>query len=70
MSVQPKTYLTPVEYLAHERIADLKSEYLNGEAFIMAGASPSHVLIVTNVISELRSQLKKDLAQSTRPICV
>ena len=56
---QRKTELTPEAYLAIERQAAYKSEYFNGEMFAMAGASPHHVLIVTNVASELRWQLKK-----------
>ena len=59
MSLQPKTYLTPEEYLALERKAEYKSEYLAGEMFAMSGASPRHVLIVTNVVAELRGQLKQ-----------
>ena len=31
MSSQPTTYLTPEEYLAIERKAQSKSEYINGE---------------------------------------
>ncbi|HXG67483.1 MAG TPA: Uma2 family endonuclease [Blastocatellia bacterium] len=58
MSSQPKTYFTPEEYLELERKAAHKSEYLNGEIFARGGASPRHVLIVTNVVSELRAQLK------------
>ena len=58
MSLQPKSYLTPEEYLELERSADYKSEYFNGQIFAMGGASPNHVLIVTNVVSEFRSQLK------------
>ena len=56
---QRKTGVTPEAYLAIERQAECKSEYFNGEMFAMAGASPHHVLIVTNVASELRWQLKK-----------
>jgi len=58
MSLQPKIHLTPEEYLELERKTDYKSEYLNGEIYAMGGASPRHVLIVTNIISELRNQLK------------
>ncbi len=36
-----KTY-TPEEYLALEREATYKSEYYQGEIFMMAGASPNH----------------------------
>ena len=59
MSLQPKTYLTPGEYLAIERKAEFKSEYFNGEMFAMAGASERHVLIVTNLVAELRGQLRR-----------
>src|ERR1044072_9754283 len=58
MASHPKNYFTPEEYLEMERKADCKNEYFNGEIFAMGGASPRHVLIVTNVVSELRTQLK------------
>jgi Uma2 family endonuclease len=59
MSSQPRHRYTPDEYLALERAADVKSEYLDGEIFAMAGASPRHALIVTNVAGELRAQLRQ-----------
>lgn len=59
MSCLSEAYITPEKYLAIERNAGHKSEYFKGEMFAMAGASPNHVLIVTNVASELRMQLKK-----------
>src|SRR5712692_8061687 len=59
MPSQPKTYITPEEYLAIERQAEYKSEYFNGEMFALAGASERHVLIVTNVVAELRGQLRR-----------
>lgn len=58
MSSQLKTYLTPKEYLDVERKAEQKSEYFNGEMFAMSGASRKHNLIVTNIVAELRQQLK------------
>jgi Uma2 family endonuclease len=58
MLAQQKQYLTPQEYLSLERSSDIKSEYFNGEVFAMSSASENHNLIVTNIISELRSQLK------------
>jgi Uma2 family endonuclease len=58
MSSQAQQRYTPEEYLALERQAPYKSEYYAGEIFAMAGASRWHNLIVTNVIGELRSQLK------------
>ena len=58
MSLQPKPRLTPEEYLALERKAEYKSEYLAGEMFAMAGASERHVSIVANVMYLLAGQLK------------
>ncbi|MDT4953495.1 MAG: hypothetical protein QOJ02_1633 [Acidobacteriota bacterium] len=58
MSSQPKTYLTPEEYLAIERQAEYKSEYLAGEVFAMVGASRKHNLITANIIVALGQQLK------------
>jgi len=54
--VQP--HLTPEEYLALERKAITKSEYLNDHIYAMAGASREHNLITGNVFGELRSQLR------------
>jgi Uma2 family endonuclease len=58
MSSQPKTYLTPAEYLAIEREAEYKNEYIDGEIVAMTGASRRHNLIAINITSELRRQLK------------
>ena len=59
LASQPKTYLTPEEYLALERQAETKSEYFNGEVFAMVGASRKHNLIAGNIFGELRQQLKE-----------
>ena len=58
-STAAQTYLTPEEYLAWERKADIKHEYLRGEIIAMSGASRSHSLIVTNISGELYIQLKR-----------
>ncbi|MEW6279917.1 MAG: Uma2 family endonuclease [Candidatus Eremiobacterota bacterium] len=50
--------LTPQEYLALERAADFKSEYLDGQMYAMAGANQRHNLIVANLTRELGSQFK------------
>ncbi|MDX1654593.1 MAG: Uma2 family endonuclease, partial [Candidatus Competibacteraceae bacterium] len=47
------------EYLALERRSELRHEYLDGAIYAMVGASPAHNLIVTNVVGELRQQLKR-----------
>lgn len=63
MSSRPQRHLTPEEYLEQDRQAAIKSEYLAGEVLAMAGASEAHNLIVANVITELRTQLKKRLCK-------
>ncbi|MCY3740213.1 MAG: Uma2 family endonuclease [Candidatus Poribacteria bacterium] len=57
-STAAQTYLTPEEYLAWERKADIKHEYLRGAIIAMSGASRAHSLIVTNISGELYIQLK------------
>jgi Uma2 family endonuclease len=59
MASHPKTRYTAEKYLALERSCETKHEYFNGEIFAMSGASKQHVLIVTNAVTELWSQLKR-----------
>lgn len=59
MTAQTLPRTTPEDYLALERESEQKHEYLNGEIFAMVGASKAHNLIVTNLVAELRQQLKK-----------
>ncbi len=58
MVAQPNRLLTPDEYLAFERASEEKHEYVAGEVFAMTGAKEEHNLIVTNVVSWLRPQLR------------
>ena len=58
MNPQLKPRLTPEDYLAIERSAEYKSEYLDGEIFAMTGASRAHNTIVLNIGSEIRQHLK------------
>jgi Uma2 family endonuclease len=58
MSTQPKTYLTPEQYLEIERAAEYKSEYYQGEMFAMAGATREHNLILVSMLASLYSQLR------------
>ncbi len=58
MSTQPQTYLTPEEYLAIERQAEYKSEYVDGVMYAMSGASFKHNVIVANLLTELVQQLR------------
>lgn len=59
MSTAPKRCPTPQEYLAQERKANTKSEYLNGEIFAMAGTSRKHNLIAVNLARELSERLRE-----------
>ncbi|HMF57805.1 MAG TPA: Uma2 family endonuclease [Pyrinomonadaceae bacterium] len=63
MASQPKTFLTPEEYLTLERKAEYKSEYIAGEVYAMVGASRRHNLIAGNIFGELREQLKKRMCE-------
>ena len=56
-SIAARTYLTPEEYIAAERKATLKSEYLSGEIVAMSGASDTHNLITMNTSTALYNQL-------------
>ena len=57
-SLAAQTILTPEEYIASERKATLKSEYLNGEILAMSGASLTHTLITGDIETELNIQLR------------
>lgn len=54
---QPKSHLTPAEYLALERRTERRSEYLDGEVFAMGGASRRHNLICLSIGATLWNQL-------------
>lgn len=58
MTSQPKTRLTAEEYLALERRAEGRHEFLNGEIFAMGGASRKHGLVAGNVFASLHAQLR------------
>jgi hypothetical protein len=45
MSSVAKTWLTPQEYLAKERLADFRSEFYRGEMFATSGAGWGHTHI-------------------------
>src|SRR2546426_11011230 len=49
--------LTEAEYLELERAAEFKSEFFEGEMFAMAGGTPQHSLIGTNLARELGNRL-------------
>ena len=51
-------FYTVEEYLEIDRATDERFEYVNGEIFLMAGESGEHGDICTNLVGELRAQLK------------
>ena len=56
-STAAQTYLTPKEYLAFERKATTKHEYLNGQIVAMSGASFAHNFLTVNIATHLNIQL-------------
>ena len=57
MSTQPVAYLTVEQYLEIERMAEFRSEYINGEMFAMAGATRNHGKIAAHTLTKLIEQL-------------
>ena len=53
----PFRRLTEAAYLKIERAAEFKSEFFDGEMFAMAGGSPQHSLIATNLAREFGNRL-------------
>ena len=49
---------TAAEYLAQERAAETRHEFLDGALYAMAGESPQHADISANLVGELVAQLK------------
>src|SRR5687768_14281271 len=58
MVSQSVPYITPAEYLALERQAEIRSEYHDGELVAMVGASREHNLVVSNSLTSLVIQLR------------
>ncbi len=54
----PATKMTPQEYLSWEESQPVRHEYLDGQVFAMAGASPEHNDIVANALGALRDALR------------
>jgi Uma2 family endonuclease len=58
MSTQTKHLISPEEYLAIERNAEVRSEFYRGEMFPMVGGSRLHSLIKSNIARSLGNQLQ------------
>jgi Uma2 family endonuclease len=52
-----KSHVSPEEYLALERKAEFKSEYLDGCIYAMAGASKEHNRIAADFLTALNNRL-------------
>ncbi|MFL6213044.1 MAG: Uma2 family endonuclease [Blastocatellia bacterium] len=59
-----ETLFTEVEYLALERASDERHEYLDGLIYLMAGESPAHGTICTNLVMIIASQLRGTSCQA------
>jgi Uma2 family endonuclease len=52
------TKLTEQEYLALDRAAEIRSEFLDGEMFAMSGGSSRHVFLHANLLAEMHAALR------------
>jgi Uma2 family endonuclease len=57
MAVSAKSLYNPEQYLATERAAEYKSEYMAGQVYAMSGASRAHNLITVNLVREISNAL-------------
>jgi hypothetical protein len=57
MASLPKQHMPFEEYLEIERRAEEKSEYFDGEMFLISGGTAAHSLTSSNVIRTLSNQL-------------
>jgi len=58
MSALPEKRWTVEEYLAFERASEERHEFINGQIYLMSGASRKHNLIVFNLALALGNQLR------------
>src|SRR2546423_129735 len=58
MASNPVPKLTEEQYLAIERAAEFRSEFLNGEMFAMASGTQQHNRIQGNLYSEIHTLLR------------
>jgi len=63
-SSQEQIRYTEDQYLSMEREADERHEYLDGQLYAMAGESPEHGAICTNLTREVSAQLKGTRCQA------
>jgi Uma2 family endonuclease len=63
MSAASAKWLSPQEYLAQERKADFRSEYLRGEVSALPNTDYTHALIKVNLAGEAGNQLEAGLCR-------
>ena len=56
---QPRDILTADEYQRMERLAEVRSEYVNGRVYAMAGGTMNHQRISGNIYRKLGNQLER-----------
>lgn len=57
MSARQVPKLTPEEYLAADRAAEFRSEYVDGEMFAMSGGTQPHAELIASIARELGNAL-------------
>ncbi len=58
-----KTKISVEDYLDGEDVSDRRHEYINGEVYLMAGASDNHNIIAGNIFANLWGHLRDDSCQ-------
>ncbi len=58
MGTLPVTRLTEQDYLAIERAAEFKSEFVGGEIFAMSGGSARHARLASKILAKFDLQLE------------
>jgi Uma2 family endonuclease len=57
-AAQKQDFISEAEYLAGELISEIKHEYIDGDAYAMAGASRSHNIIASNIARKFGNHLE------------
>ncbi|NET44697.1 Uma2 family endonuclease [Okeania sp. SIO2B3] len=55
---QNQFYVSPEDYLAGEQQSPIKHEYRQGQIYAMVGAKKPHILIASNLVTELNIHLR------------
>ena len=70
MASNPITKVTAEEYLALDRAAEFRSEFLDGEIVAMSGGSPRHSKLQINLALEIETALRGTSCELSAPISV